>query len=62
MHTHMESALAITMQDKGRLLMADQNACRFYDNISYLDEYGGLGFEDESIKMANAMGINSICY
>jgi ribulose-5-phosphate 4-epimerase/fuculose-1-phosphate aldolase len=42
MHTHMESALAITMQDKGRLLMADQNACRFYSNINYLDEYEGL--------------------
>jgi len=42
MHTHMESALAITMQDKGRLLMADQNACRFYSNINYLDEYQGL--------------------
>ena len=38
----MESALAITMQDKGRLLMADQNACRFYSNINYLDEYQGL--------------------
>ena len=37
MHTHMESALAITMIEKGRLLMADQNACRFYNNISYLD-------------------------
>ena len=48
MHTHMESALAITMQDKGRLLMADQNACRFYDNISYLDKYEGLVLDEET--------------
>ena len=44
----MESALAITMQNKGRLLMADQNACRFYNNISYFDEYEGLVLDEEA--------------
>ena len=53
MHTHMESALAITMQDKGRLLMADQNACRFYSNINYLDEYEGLVLNKQT---ANPIG------
>ena len=53
MHTHMESALAITMQDKGRLLMADQNACRFYSNINYLDEYEGLVLNKQA---ANPIG------
>tara|TARA_B100000579_G_C22826556_1_gene853456 strand:- start:1551 stop:2294 length:744 start_codon:yes stop_codon:yes gene_type:complete len=50
MHTHMESALAITMLEKGRLLMADQNACRFYNNISYLDDYEGLVLNKHTAK------------
>ena len=50
MHTHMLSALTITMQDKGRLLMGDQNACRFYDSIHYLDEYEGLVLDKETAK------------
>lgn len=57
MHTHMESALAITMQDKGRLLMADQNACRFYSNINYLDEYEGLILNKQA---ANPIGKSMI--
>lgn len=56
MHTHMESALAITMQNKGRLLMADQNACRFYNNINYLDEYEGLVLDKHTASsIGNAM-------
>ena len=56
MHTHMESALAITMLDKGRLLMADQNACRFYNNISYLDDYEGLVVDQHTASpIGNAM-------
>lgn len=50
MHTHMESALAITMLEKGRLLMGDQNACRFYNNINYLDEYEGLVLSKHEAK------------
>lgn len=42
MHTHMESALAISMLEKGRLLMADQNAVRFFGRVNYLDEYEGV--------------------
>ncbi|MAD11430.1 MAG: hypothetical protein CMC04_01745 [Flavobacteriaceae bacterium] len=53
MHTHMESALAIAMQEKGRLLMADQNACRFYSNINYVDDYEGLVLDKET---ANPIG------
>ena len=48
MHTHMQSALAITMQEDGRLLMADQNACRFYDSIFYLDNYEGLVLDKQT--------------
>ena len=28
----------------------------FYNRVSIFKEFGGLGFEDESIKMANALG------
>jgi len=28
----------------------------FYNRVSVFNDFGGLGFEDESIKMANALG------
>ena len=63
MHTHMESALAITMQDKGRLLMADQNACRFYSNINYLDEYEGLVLDKHTAEpIGRAMVDNDVLF
>ena len=63
MHTHMESALAITMLDKGRLLMADQNACRFYNNISYLDDYEGLVMDQHTANpIGNAMTDSDILF
>jgi ribulose-5-phosphate 4-epimerase/fuculose-1-phosphate aldolase len=63
MHTHMESALAITMIEEGRLLMADQNACRFYDNISYLDDYEGLVLDKFAAKpIGEAMVKNDILF
>ena len=34
----------------------DQNTMIFYNRVSVFNEFGGLGFEDESIKMANALG------
>ena len=63
MHTHMESALAITMQDKGRLLMADQNACRFYSNINYLEEYEGLVLDKHTAEpIGRAMIDNDVLF
>ena len=53
MHTHMESALAISMIEKGRLLMAEQNALRFYGKVNYLDEYDGVVLEK---KLASPIG------
>ena len=29
---------------------------RFYNRVSLYDEYGGMGFEEESLKMATALG------
>ena len=34
----------------------DQNTMRFYNRVSVFKEFGGLGFKEESIKMANALG------
>jgi ribulose-5-phosphate 4-epimerase/fuculose-1-phosphate aldolase len=34
----------------------DQNTMIFYNRVSVFNEFGGLGFKDESIKMANALG------
>ena len=28
----------------------------FYNRVSIFNEFGGLGFEEESIKMANSLG------
>ena len=38
------------MHEEGRLLMADQNACRFYDDIYYMDDYEGLVLDKETAK------------
>lgn len=63
MHTHMLSALTITMQDKGRLLMGDQNACRFYDDIFYLDDYEGLVLDKETAQpIGDACKENNIVF
>ena len=52
----MESALAITMLDRGRLLMAEQNALRFYEKINYLDEYEGVVLNKElAMPIANSL-------
>lgn len=45
LHTHMPYATALTMVDDGRLHMAHQTACRFYDRIAYVAAYGGLALD-----------------
>ena len=34
----------------------DQNTMIFYNRVSVYNEFGGLGFEDEAMKMASALG------
>jgi len=46
LHTHMPYATALTMLDGGRLLMAHQNALRFFDAVAYDDQYNGLALDD----------------
>ncbi len=63
MHTHMPYALALCMIEDGRLLTADQNACRFFDRVAYDDEYGGaaLGW-DEGDRIARALGDKDVLF
>jgi ribulose-5-phosphate 4-epimerase/fuculose-1-phosphate aldolase len=57
LHTHMPHATAITLVDEGRLLMAHQNALRFWEAIAYDDAYNGLALDqDEGDRMAQALG------
>ena len=63
LHTHMPYATALTSLDPGRLLPNNQNALRFYDQIAYDDDYGGLALEDsEGDRIARALGNHSIMF
>ena len=55
-HVHSKYATALSTLKDPTLPPIDQNTMRFYNRISHYNEYGGMGFEDESKKMANALG------
>ena len=38
----------------------DQNSMRFYNRVAVYDDFGGLGFEEESNKMASCIGNNKV--
>lgn len=63
MHCHMPYPLALTMIEDGRLVMGDQNACRFYGRVAYDDHYGGSVLDtDEADRIADAMGDKNILF
>lgn len=47
LHTHMPYCTALTMVEGGRLEMAHQTACRFYDRTVYVEEFGGIALTEE---------------
>ena len=55
-HVHSKYATALSALKDPVMKPIDQNTMIFYNRVSVFDEFGGLGFEDESIKMANALG------
>ena len=55
-HVHSKYATALSALKDPILKPIDQNTMIFYNRVSVFNEFGGLGFEDESIKMANALG------
>jgi len=63
LHVHMPYALALTMIEGGRLEMADQNACRFYDRIAYDDDFGGVALDRaEGDRIADALGDKRVMF
>ena len=55
-HVHSKYATALSTLKDPILKPIDQNTMIFFNRVSVFNEFGGLGFEDESIKMANALG------
>ena len=55
-HVHSKYSTALSALKDPSLPPIDQNTMRFFNRISLYNEYGGMGFEDESVKMANAKG------
>lgn len=45
LHTHMPYATALATLDEGRLVMSSQNALRFFDDVTYDDDYQGLALD-----------------
>ena len=55
-HVHSKYATALSTLKNPTLPPIDQNTMIFYNRVSIFNEFGGLGFENESIKMATALG------
>ena len=55
-HTHSKYATILSTLKDPTLKPIDQNTMMFYNRVSVFDEFGGLGFEEESEKMASALG------
>ena len=59
LHVHSKYATALSCLKDPTLPPIDQNTMRFYNLIALYDDFGGLGFEEESEKMANSIGNHS---
>ena len=55
-HVHSKYATALSTLKDPSLKPIDQNTMIFYNRVSVFNDFGGLGFEEESLKMANALG------
>ena len=55
-HAHSKYATALSTLKDPTLKPIDQNTMIFYNKVAVYNEFGGLGFKEESIKMANALG------
>ena len=58
LHVHSKYATALSTLKDPTLQPIDQNTMRFYNRVATYDDFGGLGFEEESHKMAAAIGNN----
>ena len=55
-HVHSKYSTALSTLKDPSLKPIDQNTMIFYNRVSVFKDFGGLGFEEESLKMANALG------
>ena len=58
LHVHSKYATALSTLKDPTLKPIDQNTMRFYNRVAIYKDFGGLGFEEESNKMAAAIGNN----
>ena len=56
LHLHPKYATALSCLKDPTLPPIDQNTMRFYNRVAVYKDFGGLGFEEESEKMANSIG------
>ena len=56
LHLHSKYATALSCLKDPTLPPIDQNTMRFYNRVAVYNNFGGLGFEEESEKMANSIG------
>ena len=56
LHVHSKYATALSTLKNPSLPPIDQNTMRFYNRVAVYEDFGGLGFEEESNKMATCIG------
>jgi len=56
LHVHSKYATALSTLKDTTLKPIDQNTMRFFNRVAVYKDFGGLGFEEESNKMAAAIG------
>lgn len=61
LHAHPKYASALSSLAGWKMRPADQNACRFYNRVSYDEKFGGMLLaEEEAARQAEALGANNI--
>tara|TARA_B100000586_G_scaffold217427_1_gene164436 strand:+ start:13 stop:741 length:729 start_codon:yes stop_codon:yes gene_type:complete len=60
LHVHSKYATALSALKDPTLPPIDQNTMRFYNRVAVFSDFGGLGFEEESNKMAACIGNNRL--
>ena len=62
-HNHMPYTTALTLLERGRLEMCEQNALQFDGRIAYDDKYNGLALDkNEGDRIASKMGNSSVLF
>jgi len=56
LHIHSKYATVLSTLKNPTLPPIDQNTMRFYNRVAVYEDFGGLGFEEESNKMAACIG------